>query len=49
MVIVVPAFSTAEDSEKEAVLTPVVGFISDSADHVRKGIDEECAMIQCGC
>ena len=48
MVIVVPAFSTAEDGKKEAVLTPVVGLVPDSADHVGKGIDEECTMIQRG-
>jgi hypothetical protein len=48
MVIVVPAFSTAEDGKNETVLTPVVGLVPDSADHMRKGIDEECAMVQRG-
>ena len=46
MVIVVPAFSTAEDGKNETVLAPVVGLVPDSADHVGKGIDEECTMIQ---
>ena len=48
MVIVVPALATAEDGKKEAVLAPVVGLVPDSADHMRKGIDEECAMVQRG-
>ena len=48
MVIVMPAFSTAEDGKNETVLAPVVGFIPDSTDQVRQGINEECAMIQRG-
>ena len=48
MVIVVPALSTTEDGKHETVLTPVVGLVPDSSDHVRKGIDEECTMIQRG-
>ena len=48
MVIVVPPFSTAEDGKHETVLTPVVGLVPDSSDHVRKGIDEERTMIQRG-
>ena len=48
MVIVVPAFSAAEYGKKETVLTAVVGFVPDSTDHVRQGIDEECTMIQRG-
>ena len=48
MVIVVPAFSTAEDGKNETVLTAVVGLVPDSTDHVREGIDEECTMIQRG-
>ena len=48
MVIVVPAFSTAEYGKNETVLTPVVGFVPDSTDQVREGIDEECTMIQRG-
>ena len=46
MVIVVPAFSTAEDGKNETVLTAVVGCIPNVADHVRERIDEERAMIQ---
>jgi len=48
MVIVVPAFSTAEYGKNETVLTPVVGFVPDSTDQVRERIDEECTMIQRG-
>jgi hypothetical protein len=48
MVIVVPAFPAAEDGKNETVLTPVVGLVPDSSDHVGKGIDEECAMVQRG-
>lgn len=48
MVIVVPAFSTAEYGKNETVLTTVIGFVPDSTDQVRKGIDEECTMIQRG-
>ena|SRR5437588_1311482 len=48
MVIVVPPFSTAEYGKNETVLTTVVGFVPDSTDQVRKGIDEECTMIQRG-
>ena len=46
MVIVVPAFSTAEYGKNETVLTPVVGFVPNSTDQMREGIDEECTMIQ---
>ena len=48
MVIVVPAFSTAEYGKNETVLTPVVGFVPDSTDQVRERIDEERTMIQRG-
>jgi hypothetical protein len=48
MVIVVPTFSTAEYGKNETVLTAVVGFVPDSTDHVREGIDEESTMIQRG-
>ena len=48
MVIVVPAFSTTEYGKNETVLTPVVGFVPDSTDQVREGIDEERTMIQRG-
>ena len=48
MVIVVPTFSTAEYGKNETVLTTVIGFVPDSADQVRKGIDEERTMIQRG-
>ena len=48
MVIVVPAFSAAEYGKKETVLTTVVGFVPDSTDQVREGIDEERTMIQRG-
>lgn len=46
MVIVVPAFSTAEYGKNKTVLTTVVGFVPDSTDQMREGIDEECTMIQ---
>jgi len=48
MMIVVPAFSTAEYGKNETVLTAVVGFVSDSTDHVREGVDKERTMIQGG-
>ena len=48
MVIVVPAFSATEDGKSETILTSVVRLVPDSAEHVRKGIDEECTMIQRG-
>ena len=48
MVIVVPAFSTAEDGKDETVFTAVFGPVSDTTDHVREGIDEEGTMIQRG-
>lgn len=48
MVIVVPALSTAEYGKNKTVLTPVVGFVPDSTDQVREGIDEERTMIQRG-
>ena len=48
MVIVVPAFSTAEYGKNETVLTAVVGFVPHSTNQMCQGINEERTMIQRG-
>ena len=47
MVIVVPAFSTAEKRKHETVPTSVVRLVPDSTNHVCERIDEERTMVEC--
>ena len=48
MVVIVPAFTTTENSQNETVLASIAGVVPNSADDVCQGIDEERAMIEYG-